>query len=573
VRLLRLRIERFRGIRSLDAALTDRLACLVGPGDVGKSTVLDAIARLASPGNVTFSERDFFSCDPGAGLVIEGTFGDLPVGCGLLAESRFGLFLGGVDTNGDLHDEPGDHEPTITVRLEVDQSLEPAWRVVTAADPDGRPIGARDRALLGVAQVGVDPDRQFTWARSSALARITGEGLDGILVAARQAFTTVATGIDLQLLETAVASARAAGVRLGAGPLSDSRARIDIPRLTSALLALHTEGVPVAAAGLGSRRLLALGIELAGTATGGVVCLDELESGLEPHRVRHLIRALIAAAESEQGQVLFTSHSPTVIEELGARYLHTVRNTGGEVTITAVPGELTPVVRANATALLSKSVIVAEGKTEIGLLRAYARPWAAAHDGRTLAFEGTVVVDGGGASAPERAQRLHRLGYPTLLFADSDRPLSPAPGQLRASGVEVVQWPGSMCTEQRLLTDLSWPAVEELFSRLPEVGLEPRQCIDAVLATPPAQQRLAELTPRPATASASLDELVTAGFGQALVRECLWRAATPRNSRGWFKLIDTAQVLGEVAIGDDGLAATPAGQTLARIQQWAYGAD
>jgi hypothetical protein len=354
--------------------------------------------------------------------------------------------------------------------------------------------------------------------------------------------------------------------------VSDSSAQVDVPRLTSALLALHTEEVPVAAAGLGSRRLLALGIELAGTATGGIVCLDELESGLEPHRVRHLIRALIAAAEREQGQVLFTSHSPTVIEELGAQYLYTVRNNGGEVTITAVPGGLTPVVRANATALLSKRVIVAEGKTEMGLLRACAEPWAAEHGGRTLAFEGVAVVDGGGASAPERAERLHSLGYPTLLFADSDRPLSPAPEQLRASGVEVVQWPGSMCTEQRLLTDLSWPGVEELFSRLPEVGLEPQQCIDAVLATPQAQQRLAELTPRPSL-DGSLDGLVVAGFSQALVRECLWRAATSRSSRGWFKLIDTAYVLGEVALGDDGFAATPAGQTLARVQQWAYGAD
>jgi putative ATP-dependent endonuclease of OLD family len=573
VRLLRLRIERFRGIRLLEWALPDRLGCLVGPGDVGKSTILDAIIRVASPGNVTFTNRDFFASDSAEGLVIEGTFGDLPVGCGLLAESRFGLFLGGVDADGVLHEEPGDHEPTITLRLDADQSLEPMWRVVTAADPDGRPISARDRALLGVAQVGVNPDRQLTWGRGSALARITGEGLDDILMQAQQAFTTAATGIDLQPLETAVASAHAAGVRLGAGPVSDSHARIDVPRLTSALLALHSEGVPVAAAGLGSRRLLALGIELAGTATGGIVCLDELESGLEPHRVRHLIRALIATAENEQGQVLFTSHSPTVIEELGARYLHTVRNNGGEATITAVPGELTPVVRANATALLSKRVIVAEGKTEMGLLRACAEPWAAEHVGRTLAFEGVAVVDGGGASAPERAQRLHRLGYPTLLFADSDRPLNPTPEQLQADGVEVVQWPGVMCTEQRLLTDLSWSAVEELIGRLPDVGLEPQQCIAAVLATQPAQQRVAELALRPGLVGNTLDGLIMAGFDQALLRECLWRAATSRNARGWFKLVDTAQVLGEVAMGDDGFAVTPAGEALGKIQKWAYGAD
>lgn len=421
--------------------------------------------------------------------------------------------------------------------------------------------------------MGVNPDRQFSWARGSTLAKITDTSVDDILVRAQEVFAASATAIDLHSLEETVAIARAAGVRMGAGSISESEARIEVPRLTGASLALHTDKIPVAAAGLGSRRLLALGIELAGTASGGIVCLDELESGLEPHRVRHLIQALIATAASEHGQVLFTSHSPTVIEELGAQYLQTVRNAAGDVTINDVSDQLTPVVRANAAALLSRRVIVAEGKTEIGLLRAYVQPWAASHDGRTLAFEGVVVVDGGGSSAPERAKSLRRLGYPTLLFADSDRSLNPTPAELRADGVEVEQWPGATCTEQRLLTDLSWSAVEALFARLPDVGLAPQQAIAAMLSTPPARQRLAELGLQPNDVGGSLDELLASGFDQALVRECLWRAATPKSARGWFKLIDTALVLGEIAAADDALSASPAGQALAGIQHWAYRAD
>ncbi len=390
---------------------------------------------------------------------------------------------------------------------------------------------------------------------------------------AQEAFGTAAAGIDLDALGVAVATARAAGVRMGAGPVSNSLAQIDVPPLTGAALTLHADGIPVAVAGLGSRRLLALGIEFAGTASGGIVCLDELESGLEPHRVRHMIQALIAEAKSERGQVLFTSHSPTVIEELGAQYLNTVRNDGGDVAISDVPDELTPVVRANAAALLSKRVIVAEGKTEMGLLRACVQPWAESHDGRTLAFEGVAVVDGGGSSAPERARMLQSLGHPTLLFADSDRQLSPSPEELGAAGVEVVQWPGMMCTEQRLLTDLSWPAVEALFARLPEVGLEPRQAVAAMLSTPPAKERLGDRASRPDEVGGTLDELLAAGFDQVLVRECLWRAATSKNARGWFKLIDTAQILGEVAVADDALATTPTGLALATIQDWAYRAD
>jgi putative ATP-dependent endonuclease of the OLD family len=174
MRLVRLRVERFRGIRCLDWIVPDRLACLVGPGDSGKSTVLEAISLVASPRNtVSFTDDDFFKGTAAEGFVVEATFADLPEGTSLLGESRFGLLLGGVDADGVLHDEPGDHEPTITIRLDVDPNLEPTWRVVTAANSEGRTIGAGDRAALGVASVGSNPDRQFTWARGSALARDT----------------------------------------------------------------------------------------------------------------------------------------------------------------------------------------------------------------------------------------------------------------------------------------------------------------------------------------------------------------------------------------------------------------
>ena len=38
-----LRIRNFRGVRSADIQLRPGVNCLLGPGDVGKTTVLDAI--------------------------------------------------------------------------------------------------------------------------------------------------------------------------------------------------------------------------------------------------------------------------------------------------------------------------------------------------------------------------------------------------------------------------------------------------------------------------------------------------------------------------------------------------
>jgi putative ATP-dependent endonuclease of the OLD family len=270
--LVRLRVDRFRGLRSLDWTVPDRLVCLVGPGDSGKSTILDAVAAVAavaSPRNtVTFTDDDFFDGSAFDGLSIEATFADLPAGQGLLAESRFGLLFGGVDNDGELHDEPGDYEPAITVRLDVDSIPEPTWRMVTTANTEGRIIGARDRAALGVAFIGASPDRQFTFTRGSALARAAGGEVDGILLEAYRQMRDAAGGLDLGRLDQVVC---AAGTRMGAGAAADQLAAgLGVSRVAGAALALRADGVPVAASGLGTRRLLALGLEL--LASGRDLC-------------------------------------------------------------------------------------------------------------------------------------------------------------------------------------------------------------------------------------------------------------------------------------------------------------
>jgi putative ATP-dependent endonuclease of the OLD family len=232
MRLVRLRVERFRGIRSLDWIVPDRVVCLVGPGDSGKSTVLDAISMAVSPRNtVSFTDDDFFKGTAAEGFSLEATFADLPDGISLLGESRFGLLLGGVDSDGELHAEPGDHEPTITVRLDVDPNLEPTWRVVTASNPEGRLIGPGDRAALGVAFVGSNPDRQFTWARGSALARASGEDVSGILLDVYREMRDALENIDLKVLDETVSMVRTSGTRMGAGPVtSDLGIGIDLVR-------------------------------------------------------------------------------------------------------------------------------------------------------------------------------------------------------------------------------------------------------------------------------------------------------------------------------------------------------
>jgi len=72
--LRRLVIENFRGVKWLDWRHIAENAALVGPGDSGKSTILDAIERVLSPKwNVAFDDTDFWELQTGSPIVIRAT--------------------------------------------------------------------------------------------------------------------------------------------------------------------------------------------------------------------------------------------------------------------------------------------------------------------------------------------------------------------------------------------------------------------------------------------------------------------------------------------------------------------
>ena len=77
-RIRRLEIRNFRSIQFLDWYPSAGINCLVGPGDGGKSTILDAIdlclgARRSAP----FGDTDFFQLDVTQPIVISVTLGGL----------------------------------------------------------------------------------------------------------------------------------------------------------------------------------------------------------------------------------------------------------------------------------------------------------------------------------------------------------------------------------------------------------------------------------------------------------------------------------------------------------------
>ena len=96
MRLRRLEIENFRGVRSLDWRHIAETSALVGPGDSGKSTILEAIERVLSPKwNVAFDDTDFWDLGTDVAIAIRATLTDLAPS--FYRDTKFGLHLHAFD--------------------------------------------------------------------------------------------------------------------------------------------------------------------------------------------------------------------------------------------------------------------------------------------------------------------------------------------------------------------------------------------------------------------------------------------------------------------------------------------
>jgi predicted ATP-binding protein involved in virulence len=86
-----LKINNFRGIATLDWKPDSPFCCLIGSGDSGKSTLLDAAEAALSSRWFFFTEPDFLNCDTSRSIVIEATVGELSKA--LKSDERLGLYI------------------------------------------------------------------------------------------------------------------------------------------------------------------------------------------------------------------------------------------------------------------------------------------------------------------------------------------------------------------------------------------------------------------------------------------------------------------------------------------------
>lgn len=554
-----LSIRNFRGLKTLDWTPHEGVNALIGPGDSGKSTILDALDLvLGSRRNAPFSDADFFGLDSRQVITIQATIGALTGEFQNL--ERFGSFLRGWNAAAAaIEDEPDDQrlESVLTIQLKVGADLEPHWTLYSErAEAEGleRDLSFADRNLLAPTRLGVYAAQHLAWGQRSVLNRLA-EDRPAVALALSDAARTARSGFGksaephlAEQLKTVRGTARDLGVTGG----FEASALLDVHEVAfgSGAISLHdADGVPLRSLGTGSSRLLVAGLQVRAAAAASVALIDELEFGLEPHRIVRLLHALGSKTDGQRRQIFLTTHSPTVIRELESKQLSLLRNEAGLAKIIGLGDVRQGVLRGCSEAFLAPRVIVCEGPTEIGLLRGLDLYFVGLGK-PSLAELGVALADGVGANRIERARCFGGLGYHTALLHDADRPLSVADAaDLAKVAISVQQWQTGMATEDQLFTSLP-------LAQLPRLMFVARRLFsdDSIEAHIREACRGAFT---PADCMASPADAMRAPLGIAA------------KAGSWFKRIEPGEAIGRYIVGPN-IGGTAAGLVDPLRNLWAW---
>jgi putative ATP-dependent endonuclease of OLD family len=501
--------------------------------------------------SVSLNDADFHNCQPADGLRIEATISDVPED--LLDLRRYGHLTCGLAAGGDVIESPADgSEICLALRFSTDSSLEPLWEVFKPGSDQTKQISANARASLGLFRIDDRVDMHLRWGRGSALTALSGGQLaasEAVANTYRQARQTIFGAPDESLV-TATETVLTELTHFGAGRYVNLRPGLDpASQTTSHGLVLHDGDVPITSQGLGMRRLTSIAIQHARAGHSSLILVDEVEHGLEPHRLYHLLRRLQERSEAGDAQVVMTTHSPLVVQSLAVTKLAVVRSAGSVTSVRSVPqglqdeevSALQGTVRKGPSAMLASRVAVVEGPTELGLMRALTEYWEKT-ESEPVAIVGTQFKDGkGDFGTLVSAKQLADLGYPTAALLDSDKPLATESQAARAAGGLVVRWAGGVALEERLALDLPEAALKEFVELAVEVRGDDEGSLTAVLDAITA--RLPDDVRTPTLIGADPLTWITAARTLEVIRHAVGSAAAGRNvvrtrkenEKSWFK--------------------------------------
>jgi putative ATP-dependent endonuclease of OLD family len=386
-------IERFRGLKTLSWHPGSGFNVILGGGDVGKTTILDAIALLFSPTSSTaISDIDYYARNEKSGFSIEAVV-SIPLSSGINNQTKPSwpwTWSGTEAVPPSVDENAAVGEPVYKLRVRGTEDLELAYEII---QPDGNadnfPVTLR-RAIGLVRLSGDDRnDRDLRLVQGSALDRLLSDkGLRSRLVSelAKSDVKSELTDKSKKALADLDKSFHLRSLPRGLDLSITGGQGLSVAALIG--LTANCEGVqlPLACWGSGPRRIAALAIAEQNQGEAPITLVDEIERGLEPYRQRSLVEKL----QTSKSQVFVTTHSPSAISAASDSSLWYVDHTGKIGCLHQT--KLARHRKNDPEMFLARLSIVAEGITELGFVstilgKAFPLP---------LQSYGIHISDGGG---------------------------------------------------------------------------------------------------------------------------------------------------------------------------------
>ncbi|MGJ8560128.1 MAG: ATP-dependent nuclease [Litorimonas sp.] len=536
-----IKIENFRCFESFEWHPNSGLNCLIGSGDSGKSTIIDAIDLALGPRQTKlFSDADFHLLQTDKSILIEITVGDLDDPLKNL--EKYDMWLRGYDSaKKAIEDEPAENlETVLTVRLEIGDDLDPQWSLYSArAETQGREknLSWGDRVLLAGTRIGAVSDYHLSWRKGAVLNRIgdetpnTTSAIAKAKRAARDAFGAEAQP-DLNDVLKAVSDTAA---NLGVPIEGDLQALLNAHSisLNGGTISVHDKnGLPLGSLGLGSSRLLVAGLLDKAKKGSNLILVDELEYGLEPHRIIRFLDAIGAKDETERKQSFVTTHSPIVLRELSASQLFRLCKTGDVHSANSANCDPTSqgTLRLYPEAFLAKSIMLCEGASEVGFLRGLDQ-YFSTQDKQSFWACGSTLVDASGVSKLYKAApTLQSLGYRIASLRDDDvLPDIQQEAEFIANGSTVFKWTAGYKIENAIINAAPLDMIEKIINAgISSVG---EQTVDEHIKS----------TSSGKTNLKNFQDLAPLGLISQDDRNILTNACTTKNA--WFKSVSSMESL------------------------------
>lgn len=415
-----LTVERFRGIKTLTWHPARRVNVILGGGDVGKTTILDAIGLLFSPTNSSLvADTDYNLRNEAAGFLIEAIVA-LPPSSGIDRQTKpawpWSWTGSAAVVPAVADDSTATGEPVYKLRVRGTDELELAYEIV---QPDGTTdhLSVALRRAIGLVRLSGDDrnDRDLRLVQGSALDRLLSDKGLRSRMASELAKSNVKDELTPEA-QKALADLDNAFKRenLPAGlDISFTGGQgASVASLVGLTAAREAVQLPLSNWGAGTRRLAALAITEQNQGEYPITLVDEVERGLEPYRQR----LLMAKLQAGKSQAFITTHSPAAISAGSNAQLWYVDHAGKIGPLDGL--KVSKHREFDPETFLARLAVVAEGATEVGFVTTLLENALQS----SLQLHGIHITDGGGHDTTiELLEALAQGGLRFGGFADDER--------------------------------------------------------------------------------------------------------------------------------------------------------